>query len=73
MSKSFSDELRSLIETSGMTRYELAKLSGVQQSALGRFMRSERGLTTDSVDRLAEALGLELRRRSATKRKAKGG
>ena len=36
-----------------MTRYELAKLSGVSQAALSRFCAAERGMTTDSVDRLA--------------------
>jgi len=65
-----SDQLRRIIAESGLSRYELARRSGVEQSALSRFVNGQRGLTTESLDRLAEALGLELTvKRPARKRK----
>jgi len=54
-----SDEIRRAIQSSGLSRYEIAKRSGVQQSALSRFVRGE-GLSTASLDRLAPVLGLHL-------------
>lgn len=52
--------VRVAIENSGLTRYEIAKATGIEQSALSRFMSGERGLTTASLDRLAPLLGLEI-------------
>lgn len=68
---SFSESLRRLIERSGLSRYEIARQSGVSESSLSRFLSGERGLTTDSVDRLAAFLGLSLtvtRKRNGDKR-----
>ncbi len=48
------------IEESGLTRYAIAKASGVSEAALSRFMSGERGLTTATLDRLADVLQLEL-------------
>lgn len=55
-----SDQLRKIIERAGITRYELAKRTGVQQSALSRFMAGSVGLTLDSIDRMAPVLGLKI-------------
>ena len=65
MPKSFSDQLRVIIRRTRLSCYELAKRSGVNASALGRFMKKERGLTTESLDRL----GAELKLRLETDRK----
>lgn len=65
---SFSETIKQLIDGCGMTRYEISKLSGVEQSALSRFMSGERGLTTESIDKLAEALDWKI---VANKRKGK--
>ena len=40
---------------------ETARRSGVDVAALSRFVRGERGLTIESVDKLAATLKLELR------------
>ncbi len=55
-----SDAVRRAIEQSGLTRYEVSKVSGVQQASLSRFMTGERGLTTSTLDELAPVLGLRL-------------
>jgi hypothetical protein len=60
-SMSISDQLRRIIESSGQSWYRIAVESGVQQSSLSRFMRGERGLTTDSLDKIGAVLGLELK------------
>jgi hypothetical protein len=56
-----SNQLRQAIEDSGLSAYRLAADSGVNVAAILRFKAAERGLTLDSVDRIAAALGLELR------------
>jgi hypothetical protein len=43
-----------------MSRYALSKRTGVAQAALCRFMQGQRGLTTDSLDRLAVSLQLRV-------------
>jgi transcriptional regulator with XRE-family HTH domain len=59
---SISDQLRRIMAESALSRYEVARQSGVDQGALSRFANGQRGLTTESLDRLAPVLGLELRR-----------
>ncbi len=54
-------QLKDAIAKSGQSRYALSCASGVEQSALSRFMSGERGLSLESAARLADVLGLELR------------
>jgi transcriptional regulator with XRE-family HTH domain len=61
-----TDVLKAAIAESGLTRYRIAKDTGIDEAALMRFMRGETSLRLDRADVLAEYLGLEL-----TKRKAK--
>ncbi len=72
-----SGRLQEAIEGAGMTRYAIAKGSGVEQSALSRFVRRERTLSLDAVDALAVFLGWELvpskRRARAPRDGQKGG
>jgi hypothetical protein len=53
----FGDQIRRAIETCGMTRYRLSKLSGIPQSTLSRFMAGK-SMTTEVLDQLADVLGL---------------
>ena len=55
----FTDQLRHLINTSGMTRYRISMESGVPQSTLSRFM-SGTEMSTAAIDRLAPVLGLKV-------------
>jgi plasmid maintenance system antidote protein VapI len=58
-----SDQLRAAIQNSGKTAYAVAKVAGVDPGVVQRFVKGERGLTLDTVDRLAAALNLELSER----------
>jgi transcriptional regulator with XRE-family HTH domain len=57
---SLSDGVRKAIRECGMTRYEIAKRSGVGQGVLSRFMHGQNALTLTTLDKLADVLGLEL-------------
>ena len=56
-----SDQIRRLIETCGLTRYQIWQLTGIDQATLSRFMSGEAGLSTPALDRLGELLDLELK------------
>ncbi len=45
---------------SGLSRYRLAKMSGVSQTGLSFFVNGRRSLTLTSAAKLAKALELEL-------------
>lgn len=63
-----SEQLRKAMERSGMTRYEIAKRAGVEQSSLSRFFSGERGLSQDAIDALCALLRLRLVAREPRKR-----
>ena len=63
----FSDQIRDVIRTSGISRYALSKRTGVAAAALCRFMQGHRELTTDTLDRLAPELDLMVEKRSENK------
>jgi len=65
---SLTEQLRQAIETCGESRYAVAKATGIDQSALSRFMSGERGVSMRNLDALGEYLGLEL----LPKRRPKG-
>jgi transcriptional regulator with XRE-family HTH domain len=48
------------IATSGQSRYRIAQETGVPESALSRLMSGERGLSVESIEILADYLGLEI-------------
>ncbi len=57
-----TEQLRNTIEKSGLTHYRIGKMSKVPPNVLDRVISGERRcLRSDTVDRLCEALGLELR------------
>ena len=55
-----TDQLKKAINESGLSRFEIARRSGVEESALSRFVNGKRSLVIESVDRLADVLGLSL-------------
>ena len=63
MANSFSDQLRQAVRESELTRYAISVKTGIEQGTLCRFIRGERGMSLDSVDRLMTCLGLEIRPR----------
>ena len=60
MGKLISDQLREAIRKADASRYRIGKETGVEQSALSRFVNGTRGLDLSSVDKLAAYLKLEL-------------
>ena len=54
-----SEDLRRIIAACGLSRYEIARRTGVSEAALSKFM-SGRDIRTDTLDRLAPLLGLRL-------------
>jgi transcriptional regulator with XRE-family HTH domain len=58
--RAFSDQLRRAINNCGMTRYQIAKRTGVSEATLSRFMSGQRGLTLKAVDKLAALLAWKL-------------
>ncbi len=58
--KTISEQLRRFIKDSGLSTYRLERETGVHNSMLSRFLRSERGLRIEAVDALCEHLKLQL-------------
>jgi plasmid maintenance system antidote protein VapI len=56
-----SNALRLKIEGATVSRYAIAKTTGIQQATLSRFIHGQRGLDGKSIDKLAKFFGLELR------------
>jgi hypothetical protein len=72
--KPLSEQLRDAIEKSGITRYELSRISGVSQPTLSKFVLRQRpGLSFDAMDRVGLALGLVIAKKQPKKRGAKRG
>jgi transcriptional regulator with XRE-family HTH domain len=67
MRETFTEQLRRAIRDCRETRYSLAQRTGTAQSTLTRFMNGTRGLSMEAIDRLFDALELEVKPR---KRKA---
>lgn len=67
----FSDEIRAAVENSGMSRYAICREIELNQGAMSRFMSGQGGISLDTIDRLAELLGLRVAVRRP--RKQRGG
>lgn len=55
-----TDDIKRAVEAWPESRNRLANAAGLSPSALCRLMSGERGLSVDSLERLAEALGYEI-------------
>lgn len=62
------DQIRQAVVDSDDTRYQISQQTGIDQSALSRFVSGERGLSEDAMNRLANYLQLEI---ATLKRKGK--
>jgi hypothetical protein len=70
-SSTLSQVILNTINERGLTSYALGKASGVSAVVLQRFVNGERGLSLKTAEKLAEALGLELRPRDRVGSEAK--
>ena len=66
-----SEQVRRAVEESGMTRYAICKAVGMHESVMSRFMNGKGGLQQDSLDALADLLGLDVVARRKRGRKAR--
>ena len=55
------EELRQAIINSGISRYRLSKLTGVNDAVLCNFVNRKRSVTMTTAAKLAKELGLSLR------------
>ena len=55
------NEVRQLIESSGESRYSIWKATGIPQGQLCRLMQGHSGLSLDSLERLLQHLGHEIK------------
>jgi transcriptional regulator with XRE-family HTH domain len=58
-SKKLTDQLRQAIDDCGLTRYEIAKKTGIDESALAKFYNGHRGLSMEALNALGEFLQLK--------------
>jgi transcriptional regulator with XRE-family HTH domain len=55
-----TDQLRQAIDDSGLTRYQIAKATGIDESALAKFYNGHRGLSVNALNALGELLQLTI-------------
>jgi hypothetical protein len=55
-----TDQLRQAIDDSGLTRYQIAKATDIDESALAKFYNGHRGLSMDALNALGEFLQLKI-------------
>jgi transcriptional regulator with XRE-family HTH domain len=60
-SAKLTDQLRAAVAGSGKTLGQITRDTGIDKSALSRFVNGERGVSMEALDKLGEYLGLELR------------
>ncbi len=58
--KPLSDQIRAAVEASDLSRYRISKETDIDAGSLCRFIQGQVGLSLDSLDRLAECIGLRI-------------
>ena len=58
--KNLSDAIETAIIESGATHYRIAKLAGITEASISRFMSGKSSLVLSKAQKLATALGLML-------------
>jgi len=59
-SKKLTDQLRQVIDDSGMTRYRIAQETCISEATLSKFYLGQRGLSTEALNALGECLQLTI-------------
>jgi DNA-binding phage protein len=70
--RDFVDQLRGAIRADGRSLNQLERDCGVSHDRISRFLRKQRDLNGDAINRLCETLGLELAPKKTTRSKGKG-
>ena len=66
-----SDQLRKAITKAEYSRYRLSKETGIDQSVLSKFVRGERGISLEAIDKLGEFLNLQIVNKNSQRKKGK--
>jgi transcriptional regulator with XRE-family HTH domain len=66
-----AEQIRTAIDASSLTCYEISKRSGVDEGSLSRFVNRKGSLSLKSIELLAPVLGLEVVIRRKAKKKGK--
>jgi len=67
------EKIRHAMATCGKTRNRISVETGIDPAALSRLASGERGITIETAERLAPAVGLEIIVRPKRRKKRKGG
>ena len=70
-SNSLTEQLRAAVARSGMTLGELTRATGIDKSALSRFVNGERGVSMEAMNALGQCLGLRIVADKAKSKKGK--
>ena len=65
--QALTDQVLRAVNDSPLSRYAICKAAGIDQAVMSRFMAGKAGLSLKSLDALADALGLELKKRKGKK------
>ena len=55
-----TDQIRQAIDDSGVTRYRIAKETGVSEATLSKFYLGQRGLSMEALNALGDCLQLTI-------------
>ena len=55
--KAISEEVRRIVLACGLSRYQICKAIGMDQSVMSRFIKGTGGISTPMLDALGELLG----------------
>ena len=58
--KKLTDQLRQAIDDCGLTRYRIAKETGISEATLSKFALRQRGLSNQAMDAVGEFLELKI-------------
>ncbi|MGE0537939.1 MAG: helix-turn-helix domain-containing protein [Pirellulales bacterium] len=59
--KTFSEELREAVRNASVSRYQISKATGISEANLSRLVHGTGGLRLETLDKLIDYLGMELR------------
>ena len=70
--KPISEQLKGAILNADVSRYRIAKETGLTEASLSRFLNDVAGLSLDSIDKIGDYLELDITTRERKPRKRKG-